>query len=129
MPAVAQQQVIALAEGRGEIKSINASPRTAPFIPFPANDQSRPVKLAHDSGSHNSDHADVPQQLAFNNDIVGVRIKAGAQTAGDLIGHIAFDLLTLPVLSIQFAGAALGIRKVPRAKKMKGSFGVFEPAG
>ena len=124
--AVAYQQVVAFPQRRREVETFNAAPRTAPFVSFAAQDDRGPVKLAQHARSNNADDADVPKQLAFDNDVIRFRVESRAHGADDFLRDAAFDLLALAVPRVQIAGQGFGFRAVPREQQMQRFRGGFQ---
>ena len=114
MTAVSHQQILALAQGRREVEPFDTAPRTAPFLSFASNDDRRSVKLAQHARSDNADDSHVPEQLAFDDDVVGLRVEFCAHGANRFLGDAALDLLAFAVARVQIARQRLRFRQVLR---------------
>ena len=73
--AVPHEQIVALAQRGGQIKSRDAAARTAPFAAFAAENDRGPVKLLQHARRDDADHADVPEQLPLDDDEIRLRIE------------------------------------------------------
>src|SRR5208283_1244687 len=73
--AVPHEQIAALTQRGGQIKTRNAAARTAPFTAFTAENDRGAVKLLEYARCDDADHADVPEQLPFDDDEVLLRVK------------------------------------------------------
>ena len=127
--AVAEQQVVALAQRGGQVEPRDAAARAAELPAVAAEDDGRAVKLLEHARSHNAHHADVPGQLAFNDDEVGLRVEPGAQGADDFLGDAALDLLALAVCASSAWAMGMASARSRRQQQTQGVLGGLQPAG
>src|SRR5436190_6074260 len=114
MAAVAHKQIAALTQRRGQIEALDAPARPSPFLAFTADDDGGPIKILQHTRSDNADHADVPHELAFDQNKVAGGIEAGTNGANHFVANPALDLLTF---------------RIPRAKTFGDGRGFSEVAG
>ncbi len=106
--AVADQQMIALAQGSGEVETGDAAAGAAPFGAVPTDDDGGAIELLEDARSNDPDDADVPGLLAFDDDEIGLRIEPRANGGNGLFGDGAFELLAFTVAGIEALGEREG---------------------
>ena len=94
-----------------------------------AEDDGRPVELLQHARRDDAHDADVPGQLAFDDDEIGLRVELGAHRADDFLGDAAFDLLALAVARVQVLRERQRFGEVAGQQQAQGFFGGFQPAG
>ena len=127
MAPVAHQQVVAFAQSGGEIEAFNAPARSAPVIPFPAQNNRGPVKLLKHPRRDNADHADVPEHLSLDDDEIALGIESRPDRAGDLFGNAALDPLPFAISHIKLLGNGRGFGSGTGKHESQGFLGIFEP--
>jgi hypothetical protein len=126
--AVADEQMVALAQSGCEVETCDATPGAAPFDTITANDDGGAIELLEHAGSDDADDADVPGLLAFDDDEVGFGIKPGANGSNSLFSDEAFELLALAVAGVEALSERQSFSEVAGKEKVQRFFGGFEAA-
>jgi hypothetical protein len=71
----------------------------------------------------------VPEHLALDDHVVGVRVEPGAHGGSGLVGDGALDLLPLAVARVEGLGDGQRLGVVAGEEEAEGIFGGFEAAG
>src|SRR5271170_1843370 len=100
MTAVAREQIAALAQRRRQIKTSDATTRPAPFATLAANNDRRAIKFLQHARRDNTDDADVPEQLSFDDDKIGFGIKPRTDGTDDFPDDATLDLLPLAISQV-----------------------------
>ena len=129
MAAVAEQQVVALAQRGGQVEAGDAAARAAQLVAVAAEDDGRAVELLEHARGDNAHDADVPGQLALDDDEVGLRVEPGAHGADDFLGDAAFDLLALAVVGVELLRDGQRFGEVAGQEQAQGFLGGFQAAG
>jgi hypothetical protein len=125
---VADQQVIALAQRRGQIETRNAAAGPTEVLAITPENDSGAVELLEHARRNNPDDADVPGQLALDDDEVGLCVESRTQVADDFIGDAALDLLPRTVMGVQLLRDGQGFSQVGGQQQTQGVLGGFEAA-
>ena len=126
---VAHQQVRTIAQRGGQVESFDAAARAAPILAVTAEDEGGTVKGSHHARGDDSDDANVPKQLAFDDDVIRLGVEFCRDRADDFVGDGALDFLALPVAGIQFARQRFGGGKVSRQQQLEGRLGILQSPG
>lgn len=129
MAAVANEQVTALVQGGGEVEALDTAAGSAPFVAVAAEDDAGAVEGLEEAGGDDADHAHVPEQLAFDDDIIECGVEMGADGADGFVGDSVFDALAFAVLGIEGASQFEGGGGVGGEEQVEGLGGAFEAAG
>src|SRR6185295_19428050 len=97
-----------LPERGREVESFDAAAGPAPFVTVAPDDYGGTMELLEHARRHDADHADVPHQLAFDDDVVGGGIEFTAQGVDGVVGDVALDLLAFAVASVETVGDRFG---------------------
>ena len=95
MATVPHQEIVALAQCRGQIEALDAPARAAPFRSVATDNYCRAIKLAQDTGSDNTDDSDVPQQAALDDHEIRFRIESRPNSSDHFLDDRVLDLLAL----------------------------------
>ena len=75
-------------------------------------------------------HADVPEQLAFDDDKIGFGIEPRPHRADDFLDDAALDLLAFAIVGIESSGpCGMASARLARQQQMQRFLGGFQPAG
>src|SRR6185437_17022952 len=85
----------------GEVETGDAAAGAAPLLAFTTDDDGRAIKFLEHARGNDPDHADVPEQLAFHDDEIGVGIELGADGADDFVNDAAFDFLAFAISRVE----------------------------
>ena len=127
--AMADEQVVAVAQRGGEIKALDAAAGATPFVALATDDDGGAVKFLEHARGDDADDADVPEQPSLNEDVVAFGLERAAQRADGFVSDGAFDLLTLAVAGVQAGRDGRGRGGVARKQEAEGFLGGFESTG
>src|SRR5258705_6589905 len=100
MTAVAHEQFVAIAQRRCQVKPVDAAARTAPLLAVAAKNDRWAVELLQDARGNDANHADVPRQVAFDDNKMSGWIELTADLFDEPFCDATFDLLSLAIMRI-----------------------------
>ena len=118
MPAVAEQQLAAIAQGLSEIEPFDTASGATPFFAVTAEDNDGPIKFLQKARGDDSNDADVPGRLTIDDHEISGSIGPCSGSPKGLLKDAALDALAFAILGIELAGECPGLFKLGGKEKI-----------